>query len=72
MKARATDLISIDLSYILEGIAWLEVLCSDTTFYLKLSKVVEYNNKLYYKTGWNSDLNRAYYKSTTLVARPIL
>jgi hypothetical protein len=46
----------------------LEVAASDYYTYNRLPDVVEYDGRRYGKTGWNSDVGLAYYKTSAKIA----
>ncbi len=47
----------------------LEVDCKSADLFDSLPAVVSFQGRLFGKTGWNSDRNRAYYRTDALIAR---
>lgn len=70
MKAnQVKDAIPVESIEILpNGITCLITSCKDYDHYATLPCVVNFDGKLFGKTGWNSDTNKACYKSHTSVA----
>ena len=62
------DRILVRADYQLSDCHCLETDCMDYNVYTTLPKVVEKDGKFYGLTGWNSDLNLAYYKDTASMA----
>lgn len=65
----AKNAIKIDLvEKFPNGITCLITTCGDYDYYASLPCVIEFEGRLFGKTGWNSDTNNACYKSHTSVA----
>lgn len=67
--AKPLDGITINTSYQLEGVYWLETDCADYDAWKALPAVVAYDNRAYGKTGWNSDSGKACYSTNKLFAQ---
>lgn len=67
-KAMPVNGITINSAYCLEGNYWLETDCADYDAWSQLPAVVNFENRVYGKTGWNSDNGKACYSSNKLVA----
>jgi hypothetical protein len=65
---RAITLLNVQT---LDGQTVLETTCSDYEHYKSLPQVVSYNGVMCGLTGWNSDLNKACYKSGIDIAQGI-
>ena len=68
MKAKSIDAIVITASYKLDGISVLETNCTSFQQFCDLPQVVEYEGKIFGKSGWSSDRCYACYKSNISVA----
>lgn len=53
----------------IDGVSCLSVDCPDYDAYKALPVALTYEGTVHGKTGWNSDINMAYYKSTALLAQ---
>jgi len=51
------------------GVNVVTVSCDGYDELKKLPKVIEYHNRVYGQTGWNSDKNVAYYRDDAQLAR---
>lgn len=72
MNARADSrYIRVLQCVFIEGQHIAEVECSDFDFYMTLPAAIEFQGKLFGKTGWNSDTCKACYKTGTNLARRI-
>jgi hypothetical protein len=71
MVAKRINAIVIDHAYALDNELWLETTCRDYDHLKELPEVVSYEGIICGRTGWNSDRQLAYYKSTAKVALPI-
>ncbi len=71
MVAKRINAIVILHAYALDKELWLETTCHDYDHLKELPEVVSYEGIICGRTGWNSDKNLAYYKSTAKVALPI-
>ena len=49
----------------------LETPCRDYDEYARLPNVIEFENQVFGKTGWNSDSNKACYKTGLNTARVV-
>jgi len=73
MRAKATDeFLNISTAATVEGDSIITTSCPDYEAYSKLPAVVEFENKLYGRTGWNSDRGFACYKTSAPLARIIV
>ena len=64
MNARAESrYIRVLQSTYIEGQHIAEVECNDFDFYMGLPSVLEFQGRLFGKTGWNSDTGKACYKT---------
>lgn len=69
MKAKARyDAVVIMQEYVIEGDHILHVRCEGYNDFARLPQAVEFQGKLFGKSGWNSDNNEAFYKDSLTVA----
>ena len=54
-----------------DGVSCLSVDCPDYDARKALPEVLEYEGKLHCLTGWNSDVNMAYYKNVPMLAKVV-
>ena len=72
MRAKTIpDSIVIISSDKIEGVVCLSTSCIDYENYRTLPQVVDFDGIICGLTGWNSDLQLAYYQSKTKIARAI-
>jgi hypothetical protein len=71
MNAKTIDSVEVVESGSIEGEFYFTTTCEDYDDYARLPPGVSYNDRQYGLTGWNSDVRRAYYKSSKVFARPI-
>ena len=70
MEAKAkSEYIRIHYCVCLDGEYVAEVDCHDFKHFQSLPSAIEYDGRLLGKTGWNSDSNRACYKSGAMLAK---
>lgn len=73
MRARALEeYINVTTAATVEGDSIITVSCPDYEAYSKLPAVVEFEEKLHGRTGWNSDRGVAYYKTSAPIASIIV
>lgn len=70
MYARAVPAVRVEcVEHLGDGVTALLVSCNDHDQFMELPAAVEFNGVYYGKTGWNSDKNKAYYRTDGAFAR---
>lgn len=70
-KAIAYEAFSVVNEWQHEGIHCVEIQCNDYEHLLRLPEAVLYNDVVHVRTGWNSDVCRAYYKTGRNYCTPV-
>ena len=68
-KAVVDEYVRVTVAYRMDSDWVLETRCPTYDDFPTLPKVVEYRDRLYGLTGWNSDLGSAYYKTSAQLAK---
>lgn len=70
MKAKIIDYVAISYYLTLPGDIFVaETVCLSQDYFSELPDAIEFKDRKLGKSGWNSDLGKAYYRSDILLAK---